>query len=344
MAELGIARAPRAGLGARHEERSSNGSAKREVRLDAELVRRGLARSRGHAVDLVAERRVLVDGSPARRASVRVGDRSRVEVAGAKHTYVSRGAHKLIGALDEFAAGGLRIAGRRCLDAGASTGGFTEVLLERGADHVVAADVGTGQLAPAVRDHPAVSVRERTNLRHVPPGGLGAPVDLVVGDLSFISLRLLLPALRGLATEAADFVLLVKPQFEVGPERVNGAGLVVDVDARDAAMRSVLEAAAGVGLGPVALTRSPLPGGGGNREYFVWLSATARPYDGSGPIADRWSARIAEVCADPGIAMDEAGREVGVDPLGGDQMDGGGASADDPGAVDAAGARGRERT
>jgi 23S rRNA (cytidine1920-2'-O)/16S rRNA (cytidine1409-2'-O)-methyltransferase len=193
--------------------------------------------------------------------------------------YVSRGGHKLAGALDTFAAGGLTVAGKRCLDAGASTGGFTDVLLHRGAAHVVAVDVGYGQLAWSLRQDERVSVHDRTNVREISADVIGGPVDLVVADLSFISLTLVLGALVSCATPEADLVLMVKPQFEVGRERVGKGGVVRDPALRAGAVQTVAEAAAAHGLGVGGVTASPLPGPAGNVEYFVWLRAGAPPLD-----------------------------------------------------------------
>jgi 23S rRNA (cytidine1920-2'-O)/16S rRNA (cytidine1409-2'-O)-methyltransferase len=200
--------------------------------------------------------------------------------------YVSRGGHKLAGALAAFP--GLEVAGRTGLDAGASTGGFTDVLLRAGAAHVIAADVGYGQLAWSLRTDPRVTVLDRVNVRSLRPEQVAVPADpggapvrpsLVVGDLSFISLTLVLPALVASAAEDADFVLLVKPQFEVGKGRVGAGGVVRDPGLRAEAVTSVCEAAAGLGLGVQGVTASPLPGPAGNVEYFVWLRRGARPLD-----------------------------------------------------------------
>src|SRR5689334_7270529 len=186
--------------------------------------------------------------------------------------YVSRGGRKLAGALTVFGPGGLTVAGRACLDAGASTGGFTDVLLRAGAAHVVAADVGYGQLAWSLRTDPRVTVLDRVNVRTLEQV---TPVPgLVVADLSFISLTLVLPALVASAGPDADFVLLVKPQFEVGKGRVGAGGVV-----RDSADRA--DAAGQLGLGVQGITASPLPGPAGNVEYFLWLRRGAPPLDDS---------------------------------------------------------------
>ncbi len=193
--------------------------------------------------------------------------------------YVSRGGHKLVGALDAFAATGLDVADRRCLDAGASTGGFTDVLLRRGAREVVAVDVGYGQLAWSLRSDPRVVALDRTNVRDLTPEAVGEPVEFVVGDLSFISLRLVLPPLRAVSTSDADLVIMVKPQFEVGRERVGKGGVVRDAELRAEAVVAVGRAAADDGLGVAGVTASPLPGPSGNVEYFLWLRADAAEVD-----------------------------------------------------------------
>lgn len=191
-----------------------------------------------------------------------------VDLAG-ERSWVSRGAHKLIGALDAF---GLVVDGRRCLDAGASTGGFTEVLLDRGAGEVVAVDVGYGQLAWSLRSDPRVTVLERTNVRDLNAEAIGGPVDLVVADLSFISLATVLPALTACATAGADIVPMVKPQFEVGKELVGPGGVVSDPGLRGQAVLTVARRAAQLGWHAVDVTASPLPGPSGNVEYFLRLT------------------------------------------------------------------------
>jgi 23S rRNA (cytidine1920-2'-O)/16S rRNA (cytidine1409-2'-O)-methyltransferase len=191
-------------------------------------------------------------------------------------SYVSRGGHKLAGALDAF---GYDPAGKRALDAGASTGGFTDVLLRRGAAHVVAADVGYGQLAWSLQTDDRVTVLDRTNVRALEPAQVGAPVDLVVTDLSFIPLGLVLPALVRCAAPDADLLPMVKPQFEVGRERLPSGGVVRDPDLRAEAVRNVAQQAARLGLGVRGVTASPLPGPSGNVEYFLWLAAGAPPLD-----------------------------------------------------------------
>ncbi len=252
------------------------------ARLDAELVRRGLARSREQAVAVIAAGRVRVGGLVATKPATGVDPNASVTVDdGTTDEYVSRGGHKLAGALDVFATAHppLEVEACRALDAGASTGGFTDVLLRRGAAHVVAVDVGYGQLAWPLRTDPRVTVLDRTNVRDLTPDDVGGPVDLVVGDLSFISLTKLLPALRAVATDGADYVVMVKPQFEVGRGNVGSGGVVRDPVLRAGAIRSVAAAAHAVGLGARAVTASLLPGPAGNVEYFLWLHADAPPLE-----------------------------------------------------------------
>jgi len=246
----------------------------RRLRLDAELVRRGLARSREHASELIAEGRVRVAGALATKTATGVTTDVAIVVSQDpdKPDYVSRGGHKLAGALAAFAPLGFSVEGRRCLDAGASTGGFTDVLLRAGAAEVVAVDVGYGQLAWALRSDDRVRVHDRTNIRDVTTELIGGPVDVVVGDLSFISLRLVLDALLGVVADDADLALMVKPQFEVGKDRVGKGGVVRDVALRIEAVTEVAEAAAAKGWGARAVTTSPLPGPSGNFEYFLWLA------------------------------------------------------------------------
>ena len=246
------------------------------ARLDAELVRRGLARSREQAGELVAAGLVAVAGQRASKAATQVARDAPITVTESGDPgYVSRGGHKLAGALRAFPE--LAVAGRNALDAGASTGGFTDVLLRAGAAHVVAADVGYGQLAWSLRTDPRVTVLDRVNVRALEP--LTPAPDLVVADLSFISLTLVLPALVAVATPEANFVLLVKPQFEVGKGRVGPGGVVREATDRSAAIEKVAGAAAELGLGARGITASPLPGPAGNVEYFLWLRRGAPPLD-----------------------------------------------------------------
>ncbi|MGN9912614.1 TlyA family RNA methyltransferase [Phytohabitans sp. LJ34] len=250
----------------------------RRARLDAELVRRGLARSREQAAELVEAGRVQVRGVPARKAAAMVDPADAVRVVGDTVEYVSRGGHKLAGALAAFE--GLAVKGRRCLDAGASTGGFTDVLLRTGAAEVVAVDVGYGQLAWSLRNDPRVRVFERTNVRTLTPDAIGGQVGLTVADLSFISLRLVLPALAACTEAEGDLALMVKPQFEVGKERVGAGGVVREPALRGAAVLDVAAAARAEGLGVAGVAASPLPGPSGNVEFFLWLRRDAPEVDG----------------------------------------------------------------
>lgn len=251
----------------------------RRARVDAELVRRGLARSRQQAAELIGAGRVSINGMPAAKPATAIAVSASLTVEGGdERTWVSRGAHKLIGALDAFE---IDATGRRCLDAGASTGGFTEVLLDRGARQVVAADVGYGQLAWSLRNDPRVTVMERTNVRALTADAIGGAVDLVVADLSFISLATVLPALTACASAGADIVPMVKPQFEVGKDRVGPGGVVSDPQLRADAVLAVARRAAELNWPAVAVTASPLPGPSGNVEYFVRLrSQTDEPLQG----------------------------------------------------------------
>lgn len=245
----------------------------RRLRLDAELVRRGLARSREHAAELVAAGRVRVSGTIAHKPATGVTTDVAIVVADDpdRPDYVSRGGHKLAGALAALQPRGLVVAGRRALDAGASTGGFTDVLLRAGVRQVVAVDVGYGQLAWQLRSDDRVDVHDRTNIRDLTAPEIGGPVDLVVGDLSFISLRLVLPALTALTRPDGDLVLMVKPQFEVGRERVGKGGVVREPRLRVEAVEAVARAASDLGWGAQAIATSPLPGPAGNVEFFLWL-------------------------------------------------------------------------
>ena len=249
-----------------------------KTRLDVELVRRGLARSRQDALDLVAAGRVKVGGMPASKAATAVDAATPLQVAAIKgETTVSRGAHKLAGALDRWPA--LPVAERRCLDAGASTGGFTQVLLRRGAREVVAVDVGYGQLAWSLASDERVKVMDRTNVRSITPAIIGGPVELVVADLSFISLTTVLRALTECLTDNGDLVVMVKPQFEAGKDAVGSGGVVRDPAVRAAAIAKVAASAQELGMGTAGVVASPLPGPAGNVEYFLWLKAGADAAD-----------------------------------------------------------------
>ena len=252
-------------------------------RLDAELVARGLARSRENARELISSGVVVLNGLTAQKPATQVDESASVSVrdvnSAAASQFVSRGAVKLAGALDYFAAVGLAVGGRKCLDAGASTGGFTDLLLQRGAQSVIAVDVGYGQLAWKLQQDPRVRMMDRTNVRYLQPSDVETPVDVVVADLSFISLTLVLPALVGVCRPTADLVVMVKPQFEVGREGLGPGGVVRDTALRKESVLAVGSAAAGLGLGAHGVVASSLPGPAGNVEYFLWLNATAPPLD-----------------------------------------------------------------
>lgn len=258
------------------------------ARVDAVLVRDGLARSRRHAAELVAAGRVTVDGRPVQRPAAPVAEGQRAEVApaadGPEEDWASRGAHKLLGALAAFP--GVAVEGRACLDAGASTGGFTDVLLRRGAARVVAVDVGHDQLVERLRSDPRVEVREGVNVRYLAAGDVQPAPGVVVGDLSFISLTLVLPALAAVAAPDADLLLMVKPQFEVGRERLGSGGVVRSREQRVEAVLGVAAVAAAHGLGVAGVARSPLPGPSGNVEYFLWLRR------GPGATGEELAARV----------------------------------------------------
>lgn len=257
------------------------------TRLDAALAARGLARSRTHAATLIADGLVSIDGRPVVKPSTPVDDAAVLSVAGADH-YVGRAAHKLIAGLDGFA---IPVEGRLALDMGASTGGFTQVLRERGARRVLAVDVGHDQLAASVAADPGVVAVEGYNVRNMTRENLaditGEPdaPDLIVGDLSFISLELVLGAVAGVAAPDSDIVLLVKPQFEVGRTALRG-GLVTDAATRADAVARVVWSAWDVGLGMLGILTSPLLGTHGNAEYLVHLAP------GRGTDPSEWSDRI----------------------------------------------------
>ena len=275
--------------------------AKRKIRLDQLLVQRGLAETRARAQALIMAGQVRVDGAVRAKPGEQVAEDAALEVAGAL-PYVSRGGYKLAHALDTF---GLSPAGLVALDVGASTGGFTDVLLQRGAARVYAVDVGYGLLDWRLRQDPRVVVLERTNIRYLealptddrqqpiddssmPSGGDPSPTidhpssivaDCATIDVSFISLRLVLPAVQRLIAPTAWVVALVKPQFEAGPEQVGKGGVVRDPAVHATVLREVLSFAAGIGLAPHGLTRSPITGPAGNVEFLAWLG-------GAGPALD----------------------------------------------------------
>jgi len=243
----------------------------KRVRLDQLLVERGLAPSRARAQSLILAGSVRVEGALADKAGKAVSADASVEVVVADHPWVSRGGVKLAAALDAF---GVSPAGKRCLDVGASTGGFTHVLLERGAAQVVALDVGRGQLDWRLRQDSRVVVKEGVNARYLAREDLPGRFDLVTVDVSFISLRLVLPALVPLLAEGGDLVALVKPQFEAGRTQVAKGGVVRDPEAREQAIEGVLAAARELGLECLARIPSPIAGPAGNVEELAHLRKT----------------------------------------------------------------------
>lgn len=262
------------------------------LRIDLLLVERGLARSRGHAADLVKAKRVLVGTKEITKPSSSVSMDCEITVIPADE-YVSRAGLKLKGALDAF--GALEVVGKTCLDVGASTGGFTDVLLRHGAARVVAIDVGHEQFAPELIYNPRVQSFEGINAREVTLGELreltddkNLEIDLVVADLSFISLTLVLPALAALAPKA-DFVLLIKPQFEVGKQSLSASGVVSDHRLRASAIKQVVDCCHELGLGMLGLERSELPGTHGNIEYLIWISTSEAPN------RSKWTERIEQL-------------------------------------------------
>jgi len=245
------------------------------VRLDRAVAARGLARSRAHAHELITAGLVLVSGEPVTKPSADVADDADISLAdGAAAHYVSRAALKLVGALDACEPLGLIVSGRDCLDAGASTGGFTQVLLERGARHVLAVDVGHDQLAPVVVADPRVTSREGVNVKDLTTSSEGAGVSLVVADLSFISLTHVIDPLVAFAADDADLLLMVKPQFEVGRARLGSGGVVRDARDRADAVARVVAHMRAAGLGIHSIERSTVPGPAGNVEFFVWGSGS----------------------------------------------------------------------
>jgi 23S rRNA (cytidine1920-2'-O)/16S rRNA (cytidine1409-2'-O)-methyltransferase len=242
--------------------------AKARVRLDQALVERGLASSRARAQSLILAGVVRVDGELADKAGKAVAPEARIELVGQDHPWVSRGGVKLAAALDAF---GVDPAGRRCLDVGASTGGFTDVMLSRGAAQVVALDVGRGQLDWRLRQDPRVVVMEGVIARLLAPADVPGPFDLVTVDVSFISLRLVLPALIPVLAADGDLVALIKPQFEAGRGQVGRGGVVRDPVVREAAILSVLESARELGLDCRGRIPSPIPGPAGNVEELAWF-------------------------------------------------------------------------
>ena len=241
---------------------------KLKVRLDLLLVNRGLAQSRERASALILSGVVMVDGRPAQKAGQQVADDADVSLKQPDHPYVGRGGIKLAHAIDTF---GISVDGREALDIGASTGGFTDVLLKRGATRVVALDVGHGQLDWGLRNDPRVVVIERSNARTLEPADLPSLVDIVTVDVSFISLRHIFPRIPPLLRDGADIVALVKPQFEAGRAEVGKKGVVRDPSVQTRVVEEAAAAAAEVGLVRAAMTESPITGDTGNREFFLHL-------------------------------------------------------------------------
>ncbi|MDO5628418.1 MAG: TlyA family RNA methyltransferase [Mobilicoccus sp.] len=240
------------------------------VRLDVHLVEAGLARSRGQARDLIAQGSVTIDGRVASRPATPVPEGAAVVLSEDDASrWVGRAALKLVAATELFPEFAAAVDGARCLDVGASTGGFTQVLLEHGAAHVIALDVGHDQLAPAVRDDPRVEERSGVNIRNVGPDAI-TPVDILVGDLSFISLTLVADILRSLLAPDGQAVLLVKPQFEVGRARLGKSGVVRKAADRRDALLATTAALHEAGLPPTDLRACPTVGSTGNQEYLLW--------------------------------------------------------------------------
>ena len=244
-----------------------------KTRLDAELVRRGLAKSRESALELIDEKLVLVSGIPASKAATQVDAQTSITLKETKEQYVSRGGFKLEGAIQAFPQ--IQIREQVVLDAGASTGGFTDVLLKNGAKKVFAVDVGYGQLAWELQNDPRVKIFDRVNIRNLTLEQLGEEVDLVVADLSFISLKLVIPALISVSKSDADYLLMVKPQFEVGKDKLGSGGVVREIALRKSAVLEVAQVAYDLGIGCLGVIASSLPGPAGNVEYFLWLKANA---------------------------------------------------------------------
>lgn len=254
----------------RADEQPVDGSVQR---LDVALAERHLVRSRRQAQDAIAAGHVTINGRPVARASTKVHANDVLVVAvEADPEYASRAGHKLAGALDDLGAAAPDIGGRRCLDVGASTGGFTDVLLRRGAAHVVAIDVGHDQLRPELRDDPRVTAYEGVNARYLEPELVAPAPEIAVADVSFISLTLLLEPIMRACAPGADLLLMVKPQFEIGKERLGSQGVVTSPALRIETVTTVASHARDLGCAVRAVVRSRLPGPNGNVEYFLHLS------------------------------------------------------------------------
>jgi len=245
-----------------------------QQRLDALVVQKGLATGRDQAKAYILAGQITVDGQRIDKAGTLIQETSELVFTGNANPYVSRGGLKLVKALDAFS---IDLSGRRVLDLGASTGGFTDCALKRGACHVIAVDVGYGQLAWSLRNDPRVTVLERTNARYLKLDMIGEPVNFISADLSFISLTKVLPALPPLLTNAGELVLLVKPQFEAGREQVGKKGVVKDPVIHEAVILRVASFAQGIGLIPVNVGYSPITGPEGNIEYLLHLSVAGSP-------------------------------------------------------------------
>ncbi len=268
-------------------------------RLDKVLVERGLAPTRAKALAMIMAGWVKVNGTKAEKAGQPVREDAQIEVSGRAEEWVSRGAHKLLKALDVFS---IDPDGLVCLDIGASTGGFTEVLLSRGASRVFAVDVGYGQLAWKLRSDPRVEVMERTNARLLTPGQFPGPMDLVVVDASFISLRLLLPPLLELLGGEGEMVLLVKPQFEAGRERVGKGGVVRSPEIHRLVLEEFCAFASSLqGISLAGLTWSPIKGPSGNIEFLAYLSRRR----GSTPLAIEPAREVAKIVSEATLALSE---------------------------------------
>ena len=249
----------------------------RRRRLDTELVRRELADTRSRAQELIGARRVLVGGAVAEKAARQVDPGDAIELIGEGPRFVSRGGEKLAAALQRF---DVDVAGRRVVDAGSSTGGFTDCVLQTGAVEVVAIDVGRNQLHERLRTDPRVAVHERTNIRDLDPDAVGGPGDVLVGDLSFISLRTVLEAVLALTVDGGDLVLLVKPQFEAGKAEADRArGVIRDAAVWQRTLREVCTALQGRGAAIMGAMTSPITGGDGNVEFLVHARRGASPGD-----------------------------------------------------------------
>lgn len=237
------------------------------MRLDQALVERKIARSRAVAAELLRNGQVRVGGMVVSKPSTQIDAESVVQIDGEAEHWVGRAAHKLVAALDAFP---IDVEGARCVDVGASTGGFTQVLLESGARQVIALDVGHGQLAPLIAEDPRVVEMSGQTVRNLDPQVVGGPADVVVADLSFISVRLVLETLAALTAPGGHLMTLIKPQFEVGRERLGRTGVVTSSFQRGQVVREVVQDAASCGLYVYGLLSSPVVGASGNSEYLMW--------------------------------------------------------------------------